>query len=66
MKYNSKNAQYECFIVSRYEYCNFFENLADFVNFCFLNEMVSIWTRVHCEVFHYFGCSFLLFLTKDM
>ena len=46
MKYDSKNAQYECSIVRKYEYCQFFSNLADFDNFCFLNEMVSIWTRV--------------------
>ena len=57
MKYDSKNAQYECSIVRKYEYCQFFSNLADFDNFCFLNEMVSIWTRVQC------GCGRLLFST---
>ena len=48
--YGSLNGWYEWSRLCRYEKCYFFQNLGKFAFFCFLNEMVSFWTRVPCRI----------------
>ena len=52
--YGSKNDRFGWPLNRRYEKCQIFANLNDFNFFCFLNETVSFWTRVQCQMRFYY------------